>query len=218
MRRARQWVDPARLAVYAGIIELYAPYVLVRCAGYTNGRSQAQQIGAYTLVTACLMADELGPVVPLGRVVEIALGVVGPDVMSGAPGDPGPSLDDELLIVDRRMRRMAAALNALKRPCREVLVLHYVTGVERADLARLLQEPAGEVRAKIRRGERLLARRLEGLPGQGDKAAVDISSRLTQFAAALDTGWMQEVAGGALAYLARQARRGRSRPACPDWN
>ena len=33
------------------IIELYTPYVLVRCSRYTNGRRQAQQIGVYTLVT-----------------------------------------------------------------------------------------------------------------------------------------------------------------------
>jgi len=55
---------------------------------------------------------------------------------------------------------VAQALNSLKRPWREVLVLHYVTGMELGDLARLLQEPA-DVTAKIGRAERLLAKRLE---------------------------------------------------------
>ena len=43
MRRVRRCVEGAMLPVYERIIELYAPYVLVRCAQYTNGRRQAQQ-------------------------------------------------------------------------------------------------------------------------------------------------------------------------------
>jgi DNA-directed RNA polymerase specialized sigma24 family protein len=202
MRRVRQWVDPARLAVYEGIIELYAPYVLIRCARYTNRRRQAQQIGAYTLITTCLVAGELEQVEQLGRVVDIVLGVVGPDVVSGGPREVWCGESDELLIVDRRIRTMAAALNSLKRPWREVLVLHYVTGMEPDDLARLLQEPVAEVTAKIGRAERLLARRLEGLQGKGDKVgAADMPSLLAEFAAALDAGWIREVADCALDYL-----------------
>ncbi len=215
----RQWVDPALLAVYEGIIELYTPYVLIRCARYTNRRRQAQQIGAYTLITTCLVAGELGQVGQLGRVVDIVLGVVGPDVVSGGPGDLWCGGCDELLIVDQRMRKVAAALNSLKRPWREVLVLHYVTGIEPDDLARLLQEPAAEVTAKIGRAERLLAKRLEGLTGKGDKAGTaDIPSLLTEFAAALDAGWIREVADCALDYLAAPAGRPRRRPRCRDWD
>jgi DNA-directed RNA polymerase specialized sigma24 family protein len=219
MRRVRQWVDPARLAVYEGIIELYAPYVLIRCARYTNRRRQAQQIGAYTLITTCLVAGKLGQVEQLGRVVDIVLGVVGPDVVSRGPGDLWCGACDELLIVDQRMRKMAAALNSLKRPWREVLVLHYVSGMEPDDLTRLLQEPAAEVTAKIRRAERLLAKRLDGLYGKGDKAgAPDIPSLLTQFAAALDAGWIREVADCALDFLAAPAERPRQRHRCRDWD
>ena len=60
MRRMRQIVDRAMLPVYERIIECYCPYVLVRCSRYTNGRRQAQQIGTYTLVSACLVARDVG--------------------------------------------------------------------------------------------------------------------------------------------------------------
>jgi len=196
MRRVRQWVDPARLAVYEGIIELYAPYVLVRCARYTNSRRHAQQIGAYTLITACLVAGELEQVGQLGRVVDIVLGVVGPDVLSGGRGQVSCGACDELLIVDQRMRKMAAALNSLKRPWREALVLHYVTGMPVGDLARLLVRPAGEIVRRIRRGERLLAARL---------GAAQVRSSLARFAAGLDAGWIEEVSSCATEYLARRA-------------
>ena len=215
MRRVRRCVEGAELAVYERIIELYAPYVLVRCSQYTNGRRQAQQIGVYTLITTCMVVGEIEHVGQLGRVVDIMVGVVGHDVVSGGEGEAWWGQSDELLIVDRRMRKIAEALNSLKRPLREVLVLHHVAGLERDELARLLQRPAAEVVTRISRGERLLAQRLHGLPGRGDRVgAPDARSLLAEFAAGLDAGWIQEVADGAAGYLAALARRGRRRPRC----
>ena len=60
MRRMQEGSAEAVFTVEERIVQTYAPYVLVRCAQYTNGRRQAQQIGAYTLVTACLLAQGLG--------------------------------------------------------------------------------------------------------------------------------------------------------------
>ncbi len=203
----RQWVDPARLTVYEEIIELYAPYVLIRCARYTNRRRQAQQIGAYTLITTCLLAGELEPVVPLGRVVEIVLGVVGPDVVSrGEDWRDGP---DEPLLVDPRRRYIATALNALKRREREVLVLHHVAGLTPADLAGLLEQPPDAVRARIDRAERHLA---------GWLGMRDVRAPMAEFAANLDTGWMREVADCVMDYLAAPAGWPRPRRRCGDWD
>jgi DNA-directed RNA polymerase specialized sigma24 family protein len=215
MRRVRRCVEGAELAVYERIIELYAPYVLVRCARYTNGRRQAQQIGVYTLITTCAVATELEHVGQLSWLVDIMVGVVGPDVVSGGEGEAWWGQSDELLIVDRRMRKIAEALNSLKRPLREVLVLHHVAGLERDGLARLLQRPVAELVTRISRAERLLAQRLNGLCGKTGRAgAPDVRSLLAQFAAGLDAGWLQEVADGAAGYLATLARRGRRRARC----
>ncbi len=184
------------------IVQVYAPYVLVRCARYTNGRRQAQQIGAYTLVTACLLARELGDGLPLGTMVEVVLSVVGPDVLAGAEGEDWRIGGDEPLIADPGMRKIARGLNALERSLREVLVLHYVSGLDIEDLPRLLHRPPDEIVAKLGRAERLLARRLDG-PGDEGRAArdVDVRSRLAEFTAGLDGGWMEEVAQCALEYL-----------------
>ena len=203
------------LAVYQRIIELYAPYILVRCAWYTNRRRQAQQIGVYTLITTCLAVGELEQVGQLGRVVDIMMGVVGPDVMSGGEGQAWWGQSEELLLVDQRMRKIARALNALKRPWREVLVLHHISGLEPDILARLLQKPAAGIVTTIRRAERLLAQRLKGLGDEGHGArGADVRSLLTEFAAALDAGWIQEVADGAMDYLAQCAGRGRRPHRC----
>jgi DNA-directed RNA polymerase specialized sigma24 family protein len=209
MRRMRQCSREAVPAVYERIVAVYTPYVLVRCARYTNGRRQAQQIGAYTLIVTCLATRAVGPAVPVGRIVESVLGVVGADVSAGARGEDWRDGPDEPLLVDPRMRYMATALNALKRRGREVLVLHHVAGLTPADLAALLEQPPDAVLARIRRAESHLARWLN---------VRDVRGALAEFAAGLDTGWMQEVAGCALEYLARQARPRRSRPARPDWN
>jgi len=197
MRRVRQGLDRAELAACERIIELYVPYILVRCARYTNRRRQAEQIGVYTLVTTCLLASRLDRVRQLGVLVDVMLDVVGPDVVSGGEGHEWWGGCDELLIVDRRMCRMAAALNFLHRPWREVLILHHVAGMDVGDLTRWLLRPADEVVTRITRGEKLLAERF---------AVSDARPLLAQFAAGLDAGWMQEVADAALEYLAQRTR------------
>jgi DNA-directed RNA polymerase specialized sigma24 family protein len=209
MQRARRYSEKAVVAVWERIVEVYTPYVLVRCARYTNGRRQAQQIGAYTLIVTCLAARAVGRAVPVGRIVESILGVVGPDVIAGARGEDWRDGPDELLFADPRLRYMATALNALKRRGREVLVLHHVAGLTPGSLARLLEQPLDAVLARIARAQRHLA---------GWLGVRDVRASMAEFAAGLDTGWIQEVAGCALDYLARQARHAGSRPARPDWN
>ena len=198
MRRVRQSVNRAELGVYERIIESYCPYVLVRCSRYTNNRRQAQQIGTYALVSACLVAREVGTALPIGRIVESVLRVVGPDVLAGARGEDWRQGRDEPLLVDPRMQYMATALNALKRPGREVLVLHFVGRMAPEDLARLLEQPAEEVLARIGRAERHLAQWL-GVP--------DVRLALARFAAGLDSAWMEEVAQCAMDYLTACAYR-----------
>jgi DNA-directed RNA polymerase specialized sigma24 family protein len=196
MRRVRQRVERTEGAVFERMVELYVPYVLVRCAAYTNDRRQAQQIGVYTLVSACLVAREAGPAAPAGRIVEIVLRVVGPDVRTGARGEDWRQGPEEPLLADPWMQYMATALNALKRPGREVLVLHHLGGRTAADLAGLLGQPPAEVRARLGRAERRLASWLGG---------AQVRPALARFAAGLDRGWMAEVAAGALDYLAGNA-------------
>jgi DNA-directed RNA polymerase specialized sigma24 family protein len=207
MRRMRRGLEGMVLTLYGRILEVYTPYVFVRCARYTNGRRQAQQIGAYTLINACLIAGELGDAVPVGRMVETVLHVVGPDVLAGARGEDWRRGYDEPLIVDRRIREIARAVNSLAWSTREALVLRHVSGVELPDLARLLGQPAGMVRAQIGRGERLLAKRLAGLPGTGRvTTSPDVRALLAEFATGLDGGWIQEVGAGALDYLVTNGR------------
>jgi hypothetical protein len=197
------------LAVWERIVEVYTPYVLVRCARYTNGRKQAQQIGAYTLIVTCLAARAVGPAVPVGRIVESILGVVGRDVSAGARGEDWRDGPDEPLFTDPRLRYTATALNALTRRGREVLVLHHVAGLTPGSLPRLLEQPLDTVLVRIGRAERHLA---------GWLGVRDVRAALAEFAAGLDIGWIQEVADCTLDYLARQARHAGSRPARPDRN
>ncbi len=144
--------------------------------------------------------------------VEVVLSVVGPDVLAEADGEDWRIGGDEPLIADPRMRKIARGLNALERSLREVLVLHYVSGLDIEDLPRLLHRPPDEIVAKLRRAERLLAGRLEGTRGEGCGAGgVDVRSLLAQFAAGLDAGWISEVAACAMDYLATCGRRHRRR-------
>jgi hypothetical protein len=206
MRRVRQCVDRRELAVYEGLIELYAPYVLIRCVGYTNRRRQAQQIGTYVLACTCLASSELKQREPFGVLVDVMLDVAGPDVVLRGEGKEWWGQCDEPLIIDGRMRKLASALNLLKRPLREALVLRYVTGMEVDDLAVLLERPASEIAARLERAEKRLADLL------GTPEAVDVRSSLKEFATALDADWLHEVADCTMEYLTSCVERPR-RPA-----
>ena len=202
MRRVRHGVNGARLPLYEWIIEWYAPYVLVRCARFTNRRRQAQEIGMYTLATTCVLAGELDHLEPLGILVDLMVDVIGPDVVLRR--EPAVPWDDELLIADERMRELAEALNLLARPAREVLILHHLAGMEPAELAKLLHKPPAEIASRISQAETLLAESLTSLRADGEAPAQpDVRSLLANFAAALDTAWLQEVADCAISYLAR---------------
>jgi len=209
MQRVRQNVDRAMLPIYERIMELYGPYVLVRCAKCTNRRRQAEDIGVFTLITTCLLASEVPWAGEISRLIDTMVEVVKPDVVSRGRGADWWGESEELLLVDENQQRLVGALNRLRRPLRAVVVLHHVAGVEPEELARLLDEPAAEVAARLGRGERALAKRL-GVP--------DARGLLARFAAGLDTAWIQEAAACALHFLDRQARPGRPRKACPDWN
>ena len=201
MRRVRHGVNGARLPLYEWIVEWYGPYVLVRCASFTNRRRQAQEIGMYTLATTCVLAGELDHLEPLGILVDIMVDVIGPDVVLRR--EPAVPWDDEPLIADKRMRDLADALNLLTRPAREVLILHHLAAMEPAELAKLLHKAPAEIAPRINRAERLLAESLTGLHANDDALAQpDVRSLLADFAASLDTAWLQEVADCAISYLA----------------
>jgi len=201
MRRVRHGVNGARLPLYEWIIERYAPYVLVRCAGFTNSRRQAQEIGVYTLITTCLLAGELDHLGRLGILVDFMADLIGPDMVLA--GEPPVLRDDEPLITDNRMRDLAEALNLLARPAREVLILHHLAAMEPAELAQLLHSPPVKIASKINQAETLLAESLTSLRANAnDPPLPDVRTLLADFVAALDTAWLQEVADCAIRYLA----------------
>jgi len=209
MERVGQTVDRAMLPIFERIMELYGPYVLVRCARCTNRRLQAEDIGVFTLITTCLLVSELPWAGEISRFIDTMVEVVRPDVVLRGKGAQWWGQSEDLLLADENEQRLVGALNRLRRPLRTVVVLHHVAGVEPQELARLLEQPAAEVAARIGRGERALAKRL-GVP--------DARALLARFAAGLDTAWILEATACAMNYLAEQARPGRPRPAWWHWN
>ena len=196
MRRVRRNASRAELARYQRIIGVYAPYVLIRCAAFTNSRRVSQEIGAYVLICTCLLSSKLDHSGQLGILVEVMLETVGPDVTSRDEGE-----GDEPLLADRRMRILVNALNRLDRPLREVLILRSIGGRQVSELARLLQKPSGEIEANLASVEEVLAEDL-GLPD-----AVDVQTLLAAVMARMDFDWILEVGCAAMAYLAGEAQQ-----------
>jgi DNA-directed RNA polymerase specialized sigma24 family protein len=212
MRRMRRKLERGELVVCERIIERYAPYVLVRCAGYTDGRRQAQEMGVYVLVTTCVIANRLMHLLPVGVLVDFMVDVVGSEVAARGR-DPGRwDEGEELLIADEEIRQMAKDVNGLPRPLREVLVLHYVTGMQVSSLARLWSRPVRDVAADLAHAEEVLRQKLAERQAGGEAGGVNVRTSLGQFAAGLDLGWIGEVATCALEELAKEMKRGHEGP------
>jgi DNA-directed RNA polymerase specialized sigma24 family protein len=203
MRRVRRYAGRAELARYQRIIGVYAPYVLIRCAAFTNSRRLSQEIGAYVLICTCLMSSKLDHSRQLGILVEVMLETVGPDVTSRGQGE-----GDEPLLVDRRTRTLVNALNRLDRPLREVLILHSIGGRNIRELASLLQKPPAEIEANLASAEEALAQDLELAD------VVDAQTLLAEYTANQDVDWILEVACAATAYLAGEVEQAAPLPRC----
>ncbi len=203
MRRAWRHTDRAELVWYQRIIEMYAPYVLVRCAAFTNSRRLSQEIGAHVLICACLMSSRLNRLERFGFLVETMLDVVGPDVESR-----GDAVGEEQLLADGRMWDLAQALNRMKRSWREVLVLRSIACREASELAWLLRKPASEIDASLACAAEALAEDLI-LPGPESTQAL-----LAEFAVKLDLDWIREVGCCAMGFLAADVQPTDPLPHC----
>ncbi len=201
MRRVRRCAGRAELVRYQRIIEVYAPYVLIRCAAFTNSRKLSQEIGAYVLLCTCLMSSRLNHWGQVGIGVEVMLEVVGPDVVSRGEGD-----GDDPLIADGPMLELVKALNRMKRSLREVLVLRFIGARTMRELARLLRQPVDEITVHLARAEDALAKELSG--------AGDVQDLLAEFLANLDLGWILEVGCCAMEYLVAEGECEGVAPRC----
>jgi DNA-directed RNA polymerase specialized sigma24 family protein len=215
MRRVRRWTAGARLPLYRWIIGRYAPYVLVRCARFTNSRRAAQQMGVYTLITTCLLAHRLRHSGQLAFLIDTMADVIGPDVVLEAPAADPQHGADEPLLADPRMRELVEGLNLLPRRARAVLVLRHTTATRPDDLAKLLHRPVAGIAARVGRAESGLAECLGTLRPDGRQAErAEVRSLLAQFTAELDTAWLQRVGDCARHYLVRRHEREHRRQRC----
>jgi hypothetical protein len=71
--------EQTRLTAYGHIIQRHLRYVLIRCTGYTNDKSQVQRMAVHALITACLLFDKLSRLGELGSLVEMVVKIVGED-------------------------------------------------------------------------------------------------------------------------------------------
>ncbi len=211
-------IDRATLWLSEWLIRFYLRYILIRCAKFTSSRDLAREIASYTLVTTCLLADELEHLGQLGLLVDTMVDVIGRDVIrqGGEPADAGEA-PGALLFTDGRLPAVAEALNRLDRFTREVLIFHFVDSRDTGAIAGLLHRPATEVVAAIAKGQRMLARRFGGRHSYTRRApGVHVDPLLAAFAAALDADLIRQIGACARSYLAQHAETGTT-PRADHW-
>jgi hypothetical protein len=179
--RIQQADEQVRLTAYGHIIHRYLRYVLIRCTGYTNDKSQVQRMAVYALVTACLLLDKLRQLGELGSLVEMMVKIVGEDPTWELNTDRWAETHDRepVFVLDERMCEVAGAINALDQFSRELLVLHHIEGIEVATLADA-----------------------HGLSSWQGEATPNVRALLAEFANCMDLAWANSLGVYALRYVA----------------
>jgi DNA-directed RNA polymerase specialized sigma24 family protein len=202
--RIQQADEKERFTAYRHIIHRYLRYVLIRCTGYTNDKSQVQRMAVYALVTACLLFDKLTRLGQLGSLVEMMVKIVGEDPTWECNTDRWAETHDRepVFVLDERMCEVAGAINALDQFSRELLVLHHIEGIKVATLADAHGLSIAETRDALAEAEDRFTELLHGLSSWQSEATPDVRSLLAEFANCMDQAWANALGVYALRYVA----------------
>jgi len=201
--RIQQADEKVRLTAYGHIIHRYLRYVLIRCTGYTNDKSQVQRMAVYALVTACLLFDKLTRLGQLGSLVEMMVKIVGedptPDLSAIATPDRANGIEP-VFVLDERMCEVAGAINVLDQFSRELLVLHHIEGLELATLADAHGLSIDDIRQALAEAEGEFVDLLHGLSSWSEEITPNAHTLLMALAGCMDEAWANELGVYALRY------------------
>jgi len=203
--RIQQADEKVRLTAYGHIIHRYLRYVLIRCTGYTNDKSQVQRMAVYALVTACLLFDKLTRLGQLGSLVEMMVKIVGEDPTPELSGDRWSETGNRepVFVLDERMCGVVGAINALDQSPRELLILHHIEGIEVATLADAQGVSVDDIRQAIAEAETQFVYLLHGLSSWDGRIKPDVRALLVGLAGCMDEAWANELGVYALRYAAQ---------------
>ncbi len=200
--RIQQADEKVTFTAYGHIIHRYLRYVLIRCTGYTNDKSQVQRMAVYALVTACLLFDKLTRLGQLGDLVEMMIKIVGEDPTWECNTDRWAETHDQepVFVLDGRMCEVAGAVNALDQFPRELLVLHHIESLELATLADAHAVPVGDIRQALAAAESDFVELLHSLSSWSDEVTPDVHALLVTLASCIDQSWASALGEYALRY------------------
>jgi len=194
-----------RFTAYGHIIHRYLRYVLIRCTGYTNDKSQVQRMAVYALVTACLLFDKLTRLGQMGSLVEMTVKIVGEDPTPELSIDRRLDAQDRepVFVLDERMCEVAGAINALDQFPRELLMLHHIEGIDVVALADAHAVSVDDIRQATAEAEGQIIDLLHGLSSWSDEVTPNVHMLLVALAGCIDGNWANALGEYALRYAAQ---------------
>jgi DNA-directed RNA polymerase specialized sigma24 family protein len=214
MRTQGRWARPTLRMV----TDHYLRYILIWCPAYTSERTVAERIAAYTLIASSLLAGRLRRSRDLSLVIDTMVQIVAHDQVSSFKFEVsrGPTHDFALhtsnfklaaaassaSLLPAPLCQAAGAINAMKRFCREVMVLRHIEGLSVEAVAQMHGMPSAAMAAAIDDAKHEFTALLFSL-GWDHEIRPDVHGVLTDLAASLDESWAGDVAECARQYLAQ---------------
>ena len=180
-------------------------YVLITSTEYTDTETEAAYIALYTFANAYPIVNELNFTGRIGRILDAVIDVIGDDVKKNPEcikqaQEYGMTW---LLLKDRKVRKIAKALNAIDGFSRQVLVLHFIEDMSSEDISILY--PAKSISeietAIILASKRLVEQLAKLLPKGTIRLFEDAGKWLCKLKSCLDLGVMEVTGKAVLVYL-----------------
>jgi len=199
--------EPADLGLvaYRQIIKTYMRYVLITSTKHIDTKAEVAYITLYTFASAYTVMNKLNIADQIALVLDTMVDVIGNDVIKNSESRKQAQEYPmtELLLKDKKVRKIAKALNAIDGFSRQVLVLNYIEDMSSKEISILYpaQSIADIETAIILASKKLVEQLAELLPKRTILLFDDVGKWLGRLKDCLDLYVMETTGRSALVYL-----------------
>jgi hypothetical protein len=213
------------LVAYRQIIKTYMRYVLITSTKHIDTRAEVVYITLYTFASAYTIMNELNIAGRIGLILDTMVDIISDNVIKNP--ESGKQTQKygmtKLLLKDKKVRKIAKALNALDGFSRQVLVLHYIEDMSSEEISVLYPAKSiSEIETAIILASKQLVEQLAKLlPKETILLFDDVGKWLNRLKDCLDLYVMVTTGSAALLYLngvAHESWEPRYKIEIEDWN
>ena len=198
MERVSNLTPKVNLSTYRELINIFLPFVIIRCTRYTNSKRLAETIAVYSLVSSYLarmQETKAGISIVIGCMAD----VVGEDLAGGS------NVNGQLLFENIDAFCAAKALAGLDLEESITMALYYIEKLDLEKIAEITGKAIDEIVGTIGKAQRMFLENLVKLRPRGTMVSVgEIKRSMDSVNDSFDRDQFERIINTVMDYLIRQ--------------